>query len=91
MDFSQKVSISDTVCSQGVDGEMVLLDLESENYFGLDAVAGDIWKLLKEGETLQSAYDRLLNMYDVQPEQLRSDMVQFVDQLIECKLAVLSD
>jgi hypothetical protein len=50
MDFSKKIIFSDTVFAQEVDGEMVLLDMNAENYFGLDSVASDIWKLLQEGE-----------------------------------------
>ena len=89
MNFSQKVNFSDTVFAQEVDGEMVLLDMNSENYFGLDAVASDIWQLLQEGRTLQETEDALLEMYDVEPEQLHSDLKAFVGRLIESKLATL--
>lgn len=89
MNFSQKVNFPDTVFAQEVDGEMVLLDMDSENYFGLDAVASDIWKLLQEGKTLQETEETLLEMYDVEPEQLRSDLKAFVGKLVESKLATL--
>ena len=38
MDLNKKITFADTVFAQEVDGEMVLLDMNSENYFGLDAV-----------------------------------------------------
>ena len=90
MDFNQKVQFPDTVFAQEVDGEMVLLDMASENYFGLDAVASDIWQLLQEGKTLQATYDALLQMYEVSPEQLKSDLIAFVNKLIESELASLA-
>lgn len=89
MDFNRKVRFPDTVFAQEVDGEMVLLDMNSENYFGLDAVASDIWRLLQEGRTLQETEEALLQIYDVEPEQLRSDLKAFVGRLVDSKLATL--
>jgi ornithine carbamoyltransferase len=91
MDFSKKVVLPDTVFAQEVDGEMVLLDMDSENYFGLDAVATDIWRLLSEGKTLQETFDALLEMYDVEPETLHSDLSAFVRKLLDSKLATLEE
>ena len=89
MDFNQKVKFSDDLTYREVDGEMVLLDMKTESFFGLDAVASDIWKLLQEGKTLQETRDELLEIYDVDPEQLRKDLEAFVENLIKNKLATL--
>jgi len=91
MNFNDKVRFPDTVFAQEVDGEMVLLDMNSENYFGLDAVATDIWRLLQEGKSLQETYDALLEMYDVEPETLHSDLQAFVGRLLESKLVTLEE
>ncbi|RTZ91207.1 MAG: PqqD family protein [Deltaproteobacteria bacterium] len=87
MDFSRKLQFSETVLAREIDDEMVLLDMNTENYFGLDTVASDIWRLLQEGKTLQETYDALLETYDVDPEQLRQDLKGFVESLIAHKLA----
>jgi len=81
MDLNQKIILSDTVYGQKVDDEMVLLDMTSENYFGLDAVGSDIWQLLRDGKNLQEAQDALLEMYDVDPEVLVKDFLDFVEKL----------
>ena len=41
MNLNQTITFSEQVISQEVSGETVLLDLESECYFGLDAVVLD--------------------------------------------------
>jgi len=46
MNLAQKVTFAETVFAQEVDGEMVLLDMESENYFGLDEVGTAIWQAM---------------------------------------------
>ncbi|MBT6125779.1 MAG: PqqD family protein, partial [Halieaceae bacterium] len=46
MDLNQVVTLSPDVISQEVSGETVLLDLNSEHYFGLDEVGTRIWQLI---------------------------------------------
>jgi len=90
MDFTHKVKFSDALFVQHVDDEIVLLDMESEFYFGLDSVGSEIWKLLDDGETLQTTVGQLCEMYDVPQEQLENDLERFVNQLIDTKLASLA-
>ena len=90
IDFSKKVSFSESLFAQEIDGEMVLLDMNSENYFGLDAVASDIWRILQEGKSLQETIEELLKLYDVDEETLRKDLSTFVRQLQEQGLVTLN-
>lgn len=90
MDDNSIVVFADTVFAQEIDGEMVLLDMNTENYFGLDSVASDIWKLLQEGRSIRETYDALLEMYDVAPETLEADLETFIATLVDNKLAALS-
>jgi hypothetical protein len=91
MDFTKKIIFSDTVFAQEVDGEMVLLDMNSENYFGLDSVASDIWRLLGEGKSVGETYAALLEIYDVEEEQLRADLEAFIQKLLDDGLVSLGE
>jgi len=86
MDLTKKIMFADTVFAQEVDGEMVLLDMNSENYFGLDAVGTDIWQTMQEKETLQNVLEALLEQYDVEEEVLKNDLLAFVQRLKESGL-----
>ena len=86
MNLNQKVTFADTVFAQEVDGEMVLLDMESENYFGLDEVGTAIWQAMQEHGSLQEVFDDLLQQYDVEAEVLEHDLSDFVGKLIESGL-----
>jgi len=90
MDLNQKITYSDTVFAQKVDEEMVLLDMSSENYFGLDEVGTAIWDAMQEVDTLQGVYDSMLAQYDVEPEVLKKDLIIFVEKLTESGLVSLS-
>jgi len=87
MDFSKKITFPDTLFAQEVDGEMVLLDMNSEHYFGLDAVGTDIWRILSEGKSLEETVRELMEIYEVDEERLRRDLERFVNRLIDNGLA----
>ena len=84
MDLNKKVTFADTVFAQEVDGEMVLLDMNSENYFGLDEVGTSIWQAIEKYEgDLQKVLSDLMEQYDVEDEILKKDLRSFVDKLVE--------
>ena len=83
MELQKRIEFLDTVFVQEVDNEMVLLDMNSEDYFGIDEVGADIWRALQRGNCLQDAYESLLKMYDVDPEVLKRDFIAFIDKLRE--------
>ena len=74
LNLNQTIALSPDVISQEVSGETVLLDLESENYFGLDEVGTRIWQLIKETNDLKAIYDILLSEYEVTGERLQQDL-----------------
>lgn len=86
MNLDQKVAFAQTVFAQEVDGEMVLLDMESENYFGLDEVGTAIWQAMQEYGSLQEVFNALLEQYDVDAEVLEADLEDFVGKLVESSL-----
>jgi hypothetical protein len=74
LDLNQTITLSPDVISQEVSGETVLLDLESEHYFGLDEVGTRIWQLARETDDLKAIYDTLLAEYDVAENRLKQDL-----------------
>ena len=87
MELEQKVVFAESVFAQLVDDEMVLLDMESENYFGLDEVGTSIWNAMQENETLNEVFAVLLEQYDVGEEMLKNDLLNFVTKLVDNGLA----
>ncbi len=90
MNLNQTVVLSPEVISQEVSGETVLLDLNSENYFGLDEVGTRIWQLIQETGELQAVYDTLLAEYEVAPEQLLQDLEKLLTDIQAAGLVTLS-
>ena len=84
-----KVTISPEVLFQEVSGETVLLDLSSENYFGLDKIGTRIWELLNGGASVGEVVDALLEEYDTDRKTLESDLAELLEKLAEAGLISL--
>jgi len=84
MTLETKIDLPETVYAQEIDGEMVLLDMNSEHYFGLDGVGTAIWQAVeaKEGR-LSQVLELLLMQYDVEETVLKNDLLAFVEKLRE--------
>ena len=76
-----RIRARDDVLSRVLDGEAVLLDLDSGTYFGLDEVGSEIWALIAEGATVRVICDKVLELYDVDEATARSDLEDLVSQL----------
>jgi len=86
-----KVTVPDEVMFRDLDGEAVLLNLDNENYYGLDEVGTRIWTVLTTTNSIQEAYDILINEYDTEPEVLKVDLSELVQELQKQGLIDLSD
>ena len=69
-----------------LQGEGILLQLETGQYFGLDAVAHRMWQLMVELGDLDQVQEALVAEYNVAPQTLASDLDHFTAQLVEKKL-----
>jgi hypothetical protein len=79
--FSAKVRVPEDVLVSELDGESVLLKLQSESYFGLDHIGTRIWELLLSSDSVQAAYEALLQEFEVDADRLRRDMTELLDSL----------
>ena len=77
--------------SSTLAGEIVLLDLRSESYFGLDEIGTRIWGLLETGINIGEVVQRLLQEYDVDQITLEADVTDLLERLLEAELVHYSN
>ena len=75
------VTIPEDVVFRELDGEAVILNLDSGMYFGLDAVGTRIWRLLDAHRTLRGTLEALEKEFDAPSDRLATDLTEFVGQL----------
>ena len=76
-----QVFVGEDVVSRELDGEAVILNLESGTYFGLDPVGTRIWALLQKNGSLRGTFETLLQEYEVAPNRLEEDLLRLVKEL----------
>jgi len=81
--FEMRLSVPEDVLMRELGGESVLLNLNRECYFGLDEVGTRMWTALTASESIQAAYERLLDEYEVDGERLRQDLSALIEKLME--------
>jgi hypothetical protein len=89
--FDLKVSVSPDVMIRQVGGESVALDLKTERYLGLDETATRMWEVLTAAESVEAAYTVLAGEFDVDGEQLRRDLDDFIQELLQLGLIQLGN
>ena len=86
--FSDRVRVPDDVLISNLQQESVILNLDSERYYGLDDVGTRFLSVLTTSDSIETAYERLHNEYDVDPQVLRNDLVALVENLVEQGLLI---
>lgn len=81
-----KIKISDQVLVQDVDADLVLLNIETGRYFGLDPIGHRVWRLLDEFADTDEVFKALKRGYAVDEATLRKDLDELVNQLIDARL-----
>ncbi len=69
------------------DGEMVLLNLEKGEYFGLDELGARLWRGLEMGKSVSEIALQIAPDHDVEPDRLLTDLVALTDELVRRGLA----
>lgn len=80
--FSDRVRVADDVLISRLQEESVILNLDSERYFGLDDVGTRMLSVLSTSESIEAAYESLLDEFDVDGLVLRQDLLALVENLV---------
>src|ERR1700692_847745 len=81
--FMDRVVVPSHVLVRFLDKESVLLNIETERYFGLDETGTRMWQLVTAAPKVEVAYQQLLDEYDVEAELLRANLTDLLNRLVE--------
>lgn len=66
-----------------MNGSAVMMDIMTGKYYNLGQVGGRIWEILEEPMTVAALVKKLTDEYDVSAAQCRTDILPFLDTLLE--------
>ena len=81
--FANRAAAPAHVLVRVLDRESVLLNLETESYFGLDETGTRMWQLVTESPSIDAAYQELLAEFDVEPDLLRANLTELLSRLVD--------
>jgi len=79
--LDQSVHVAGDVVFRELDGEAVILNLESGVYFGLDAIGTRIWQLCQEHSSIRLVWEAMQKEFDESADTLQTDLLAFIDEL----------
>ena len=88
LDDGTTFEVPEHVLARRTGDEMVLLNLDNEQYYGLDEVGTRFWDLVAAGGSFGSAITTLLEEYEVERDVLERDLTALVGELSENGLVV---
>lgn len=83
---STRVVRNESVPTGEIDGELVALDVEKGDCFGMDRVGASIWKIADSPRTVGEIADQLVETHDVERSRCLADILPFVGELVEAGL-----
>jgi hypothetical protein len=60
---------------------VVVLNLESGTYHGLEAVGARIWELIQTPMSVEKVRDTILSEYDAEPERCERELLELLREL----------
>ena len=71
-----------------MDGDTVMMSIESGEYFGLGGVGTRVWDLLAQPHTVAQLTQAICAEYEVDSATCEADIIRFLDELLANGLAV---
>jgi hypothetical protein len=81
----------DRIASKVMDGEAIVIDLSTGNYYSLEGAAGMIWSAVQQGATVEQIANEAHRLFDVDAEHASADVTAFCASLVSEELAVATD
>lgn len=81
-----RLKLSEHVRHVRMDDQVIVADLRSGRYLGLDGVGARVWDLVGEGATRGAIVECLSAEYDVSPDVLERDVGRLVEELVARRL-----
>jgi hypothetical protein len=79
------------VINEMIDGEAIMINLATGNYYSLDSIGGEVWELLEQSLSVGQVVSELGRRYEASEEAIRSAVEDLLEQLSREDLVVRDD
>ena len=83
-----RYSVPDDVLTAHLEGEAVLLNMETKDYFRLNSTAAVVWKGLERGMDREALVRELVAGFEVEPGAAAAELDRLLGELSQRRLIV---
>ena len=80
--------VNDKIIAREIQGETVLLNKESGDYFSLNTIGTEIYNCICKGMEIDAIVKFLLDRYNVEDDILKRDVISLVSELKGKKIII---
>lgn len=92
--LSAQIRVHPDVVWRDVDGEIVLLNVVTGQYFGLDEIGSRVWGILQQGgeagRTIAQLVEQVVAEFDVDEPTALADLTSLFRQLVDQQLVTVT-
>jgi hypothetical protein len=86
MNLSDRYKVNQEVIHQTIDGEVIIVNLGSGNYYSLDKIGALIWNYIEKNESVGEMINNIYINYDCTIQELRDAVSELISSLMDEKL-----
>lgn len=75
------LEVPDHILFRELDGEGVLLNLQTGEYYGLNRIGAEVWRALSARQSVDKIHAKLLDRYEVSAERLWGDLEALIHEM----------
>ena len=91
IDEQTYVKRNNEVFANEIDGEAVMMNIQTGKYYGLDEVGSRIWELMEHKILVKEIIEQLQKEYDVSEQQCKTDVLNLLNDLKSNQLIEVKD
>ena len=84
--LTQTLVRQEEILASVMEDEVVMMNLQTDSYYGTNAVGTRIWELLEQPLTVAELCQRLQEEFEVDDETCQQDVLPFLEKIIDEKL-----
>ena len=73
-----------------VDGELVMMNIETGSYASMNETGKSIWGLIEEPKTVDDVLTALIVEYDIDRQTAETEVISFIKKLVKGKVITTS-
>jgi hypothetical protein len=81
----------EAVAAEVIDGEAIMINLSTGDYYSMAGVGGWIWSLIEAELSPEEVVAAIVARYDVAPERAQTEAEQLLDELVRENLILVTD